>query len=138
MTTATLETYIPVPREIVVGGKTLAITPLRVRQIPAFVRAVAAAAPLLMSGRIADAVALHGEGLVTAMAVATGEAEAMIGELLPDEFLLLVSVVMEVNGDFFAQRVAPQIMAIQQKAETAMKAMGGATSSPSSSGTTTA
>lgn len=138
MAAETLETYVPVPREIVVGGKTLAITPLRVRKIPAFTRAIAAAAPLLMDGKTGAAVALHGEDIITAMVVATGEPESMIGDLLPDEFLLLVSTVMEVNGDFFARRVAPLIMAIQAKAEAAVKAMAGATSSPSSSGTATA
>ncbi len=138
MTAPTLETYIPIPREIVVGGKTLAVTPLRVRQVPAFTRAIAAAAPLLMDGKIGAAVALHGNDIITAMAVATGEPETMIGDLLPDEFLLLVSTVMEVNGDFFARRVAPLIMAIQAKAEAAMKTMAGATSSPSSSDTATA
>ena len=67
MAAETLETYVPVPREIVVGGKTLAITPLRVRQIPAFTRAIAAAAPLLAVGRIIDVVALHGEDIIKAM-----------------------------------------------------------------------
>jgi hypothetical protein len=135
MTTATLETYIPVPREIVIGGKTLAITPLRVRQIPAFVRAIAPAAELISQGRMADAVALHGEGMATAMVVATGESETAIGDLLPDEFLGLASAVMEVNADFFVRRVAPLIADIQKKA---MEKMSGGMSSPSSSGTATA
>jgi len=134
----TLETYIPVPHAIVVGGKTLAITPLKVRQIPAFVRAIAPAANLLTSGRIAEAVALHGEGIATSMTVACDESEEFIGELLGDEFLSLVSAVMEVNGDFFARRVVPQITAIQEKAERAAMAMNGATSLPCSSDTATA
>jgi hypothetical protein len=134
-----LETYIVEAHPVEVGGKTLAIVPLRVRQVPAFVRAIAPATALLSAGRIADAVALHGDGMIVAMAVATGEAEDMIGDLLPDEFLRLVAAVMEVNGDFFVQRVAPQIAALQEKAEAAMKkATSGATSSPSSSATATA
>lgn len=133
-----LDTYVIVPREIEAGGKTLAITPLRVRQIPAFVRAISPAAGLLTDGRIADAVALHGDGIVEAMAVATGETEDWIGDLLPDAFLELVAAVMEVNGDFFARRVAPLITAMQEKAEAAATSMRGATSSPSLSGTATA
>ena len=78
-----------------------------------------------------------GEDIITAMVVATGKPNAMIGDLLPDEFLLLVATVMEVNGDFFAQRVAPLIMTIQAKADAAMKTMAGATSSPPSSDTAT-
>lgn len=138
MAAETLETYVPVPREIVVGGKTLQITPLRVRQIPAFTRAIAAAAPLLAVGRMIDVVALHGDDIIKAMSVATGESAEMLGELLPDEFMLLISTVMEVNDDFFARRVAPLIMAAKEKANAAKMAMSGATSSPSSSDTATA
>lgn len=141
MTTPTLETYVSVPREIVVGGKTLQITPLRVRQIPAFLREVGPAGSLLMGGNVAQAVALHGEGIARAMAVATGESEDSIGDLLPDAFLELVGVVMEVNADFFGQRVAPQIAALQKSAAarmTATKATHGETPSPSLSDTATA
>lgn len=136
-----LETYVPLPRQIEVGGKSVGIMPLRVRQIPAFVREIGPAGSLLMAGRVADAVALHGDGIAAAMAVATGEDEAWIGELFADAFLDLVAAVVEVNGDFFARRVAPRIAEMQARAEAAMAtraATPGAMSSPSSSGTATA
>ena len=133
-----LDTYVIQARVVDAGGKPVAITPLRVRQIPAFVRAIGPASALLMDGRIADAVALHGDGIVVAMAVATDESEDWLGDLLPDAFLELVSVVMEVNGDFFARRVAPLIKNMEAKAMAATKAMSGATSSPPSSDTATA
>lgn len=129
-----LETYVPSPRRIDVGGKPLDILPLRVRQIPAFARAVGGAAHLLMGGNLAAAVALHGEDIIKAMAVATGESDDYLGDLLPDDFLLLVATVMEVNADFFVQRVAPQIQAIQCKVKVRMD---GAMPSPSSSPTAT-
>lgn len=133
-----LNTYVIEARAVEVGGKTLAITPLRVRQIPAFARAIAAAAPLLAVGRMIDVVALHGDDIIKAMSVATGESEEMLGNLLADEFLRLISAVIEVNDDFFARRVAPLIMAAKEKANAAKKATNGATSSPSSSATATA
>lgn len=132
-----LDTYVIQARVVEVGGKPLSVTPLRVRQIPAFVREIGPAGALLMAGRVADAVALHGDGIAAAMAVATGESEEWIGDLLPDAFLDLVLAVVEVNGDFFARRVAPRIAEMQARTEAAMQTSG-ATSSPSSSGTATA
>lgn len=133
-----LDTYVIQARVVDVGGKPVAITPLRVRQIPAFTRAIAAAAPLLAVGRMIDVVALHGDDIIKAMSVATGESEAMLGDLLPDEFMMLMSTVIEVNDDFFAQRVAPLILAAKEKANAARTATNGATSSPPSSDTATA
>lgn len=132
-----LDTYVIQARVIEIAGKPVSVTPLRVRQIPAFVREIGPAGPLLMSGHMADAVALHGDGIIAAMAIATGESDDVIGELLPDAFLSLVTTVMEVNGDFFVQRVAPLIADMHAKARVALKATGGATSSLSSSGTAT-
>lgn len=126
-----LETYIPEARRVEIGGKTVTIAPLKVRQIPAFARHVGPAASLLLDGDIAGAVSEHGEGLITAMAIATGEDAGWIGDLLPDDFLRLVAEVVEVNADFFAHRVSP---ALSQTVERLTHALTtGATPSPSSS-----
>lgn len=126
-----LDTYIPTPRDVVAGGKTLQITPLRVRQIPAFAAAVAPAAGLLMSGDVLKALAVHGDSMLQAVAVATGEPADWLGDLLPDDFIGLASVVVEVNADFFVQRLAPAIEAATAQLQRTLTPTAGATPSPS-------
>lgn len=46
-------------------------------------------------------IAVGGEDLVRAVAIATDQPEDWLGELLPDEFLALVTAVVDVNTDFF-------------------------------------
>lgn len=126
-----LETYVTEPRRIEIGGKTVTIAPLKVRQIPAFARHVGPAATELFAGNLAGALALHGEGLIAAVAVATGEEAGWIGDLDADEFLRLVGEVVEVNADFFAHRVSPALS--QTVARLTQALTPGATPSPSSS-----
>ncbi len=129
-----LDVYVPEPRTVAAGGKTIDVLPLRVRQIPGFTRAVVPVLGPLGTGDLATAIAVGGEDLVSAVAIATGEPEDWLGELLPDEFLALVTAVVEVNADFFARRVLP---ALNAATETTLATLG-VTRSPSSSPTATA
>lgn len=125
-----LDTYIPLERVIQAGGKNISVSPLRVRQIPAFARAIAPAVPALSGGDLAGAVGAHGDSLIRAVCVATSEAEDWVGDLMPDEFMALCVVVIEVNADFFSRRVVPTLM---QASEATRKAlMAGEMPSPSS------
>lgn len=132
-----LDVYVVTPCEVAVAGKAVAVSPLRVRQIPAFARHVAPVAAFLMNGDLLAAVAAGGEDMVKALAVATGEPEDWLGDLLPDEFVALAAAVMEVNADFFVRRVAPALAAAGETMKTQMPTAG-ETSSPSSSTTDTA
>lgn len=99
---------------VTAAGERVEVAPLKVRQLPAFARAVA---PLLseMAGRrdglldVAALVALHGERLAQAVAVATSRPEAWVGDMEADDFVRLVALVIEVNGDFFVRRLAPAL-----------------------------
>lgn len=137
----TLETYVNEPRRLTIAGVALEVGPLRVRQIPSFARAIAPAAGLLFAGDILAAVAEHGESLITAMAVATGMEEEWLGGLTADEFLEIAAAVVEVNADFFVQRVVPMMTGLADRLmpeATGTAATPGATPSPSSSPTATA
>lgn len=126
-----LETYVPEIRHPLIGGKSVTVAPLRVRQIPPFLRAAGPAAQALFGGDLAGALAVHGEALIESMAVATHEPAAWLGDLEADEFLRLVGEVVEVNADFFARRVTPALDATVTKLTSALTL--GATPSPSSS-----
>lgn len=104
-----LDTYVPEVRQLLVAGKTIACPPLRVRQIPAFTRAVAPILAPLLAGDWLRAVCDGGEDLVRAIAIATGETVEWLGELLPDELVTLAVAVTEVNADFFVRRVLPAL-----------------------------
>lgn len=126
-----LDTYFPEVRHPVIGGKHIAIAPLKVRQIPPFMRAIGPAAGLLFSGDLAGALGAHGEELIHAVAVATDQPADWLGDLDADEFLRLVGDVVEVNADFFAHRVTPALEATVGKLMSALT-HGATPSQPSS------
>lgn len=126
-----LNTYVPEIRHPLIGGKTVTVAPLKVRQIPPFLRAAGPAAGLLFAGDLAGALGLHGEALIEAIAIATHEPADWLGDLDADEFLRLVGEVVEVNADFFAHRVSPALTATVDRLTSALTA--GETPSPSSS-----
>jgi hypothetical protein len=124
-----LDAFLPQARSVSVGGRTLSILPLRVKQIPAFAKAIAPAMSRIASGDIIGAVAEHGEQIIDAVSIATGAERDFVEALEADAFLELASVVMEVNADFFARRVLP---ALEKMSETMVRTLG-AQPSPSSS-----
>ncbi|MBL0422581.1 hypothetical protein JI739_19710 [Ramlibacter sp. AW1] len=106
-----LETLIPQGVELTLGGEALSIKPLKVGQMPAFLRAVSPAMAHLTRGEI-DWLLLfgdHGEDLLTAIGIAAGRPRAWVDELAADEAILLAAKVIEVNADFFTRTVLPRL-----------------------------
>jgi hypothetical protein len=113
-----------VSNEAAYRGETLRVTPLKVGQIPRFLRTVrpmfgALAGKLGSPGQAGGGVDLeldilklvedHGETLIDAVAIAINKPAAWVAEGEADEFAQLVKVVIEVNADFFAKKVAPHL-----------------------------
>ena len=106
-----LETLIPQAVELVIDGEPLAIKPLNVGQMPAFLRAIT---PVMqqIGGDGIDWLALFGErgdDLLTAVSIAIGKPRAWVDELAADEAILLAAKVIEVNADFFTRTVMPRL-----------------------------
>mgnify|MGYP000870929801 FL=1 len=106
-----LETLIPQAAELVIDGEPLAIKPLKVGQMPAFLRAIT---PVMqqIGGDGIDWLALFGErgdDLLTAVSIAVGKPRAWVDELAADEAILLAAKVIEVNADFFTRTVMPRL-----------------------------
>ena len=101
-----LQTLIRQAVELVVKGEPLAILPLKVGQMPAFLRAVS---PMLQQLSTSDIDWLgllgeHGEALLSAIAIAVGKPRAWVDDLAADEAIVLAAKVIEVNADFLPSR----------------------------------
>ena len=125
-----LETLIPQAVELVIDGEPLAIKPLKVGQMPAFLCAIT---PVMqqIGGDGIDWLALFGErgdDLLTAVSIAVGKPRAWVDELAADEAILLAAKVIEVNADFFTRTVLPRLDGlIARTGATAAMATGGST-----------
>lgn len=100
----------PVPVTLVIGGERLELTPLKVGDVPAFARAVQSiAASLSVSPDWLALLALHGEAVIDAVAIASRRPPEWVTNLALDDAVRLAEAVFEVNADFFIQRVLPSL-----------------------------
>lgn len=126
-----LEQLTATPQALDIAGETLLISPLKVGQLPAFLRAIT---PLIeyLRAPVIDWLALlaqRGDDLLAALAIAVKKPEDWIHALNADEALLLAAKVMEVNADFFTRAVLPQIEGLMQHLPAASSNVTGLTSS---------
>lgn len=128
-----LETLIPQAVELVIDGEPLAIKPLKVGQMPAFLRAIT---PVMqqIGGDGIDWLALFGErgdDLLTAVSIAVGKPRAWVDALDADQAILLAAKVLEVNADFFTRTVMPRLdgLIAQTSAVVAVTTAGSTSSS---------
>lgn len=127
--TTSLETLIPQPVEIEIGGKNISILPIKVGKLPAFIRAVAPFIGAFKQSSEVDFIALlgdHGDAVLDACAIGSGLPRAEIDELDPAQLVRIAQAIVEVNMDFFIRRLGP---AVSQAAARAT-AMIGESSSP--------
>ena len=133
-----LDTLVPQGIELVIDGEPLVIKPLKVGQLPGFLRAISPVMQQISSTEI-DWLALFGErgdDLLSAIAIAVGKPRAWVDELAADEAILLAAKVIEVNADFFTRTVIPRLEGVFAQARNlAPNQASGST--PSTAGTTT-
>ena len=127
-----LDALVPQGIELVIDGEPLVIKPLKVGQLPGFLRAISPVMQQISSTEI-DWLALFGErgdDLLSAIAIAVGKPRAWVDELAADEAILLAAKVIEVNADFFTRTVLPRLDGlIARTGATAAMATGGSTPS---------
>ena len=94
-------------------GRTLQVTPLKVRQLGPFARAVEPFIALIpLNGTPVDLlpiVSQHAEQAQLAVCIATGLTAEEVADWELDTFARAIGVVLAVNVDFFVQRLAPMI-----------------------------
>ena len=106
-----LDTLVPQGIELVIDGEPMVIKPLKVGQLPGFLRAISPVMQQISSTEI-DWLALFGErgdDLLSAIAIAVGKPRVWVDELAADEAILLAAKVIEVNADFFTRTVMPRL-----------------------------
>lgn len=106
-----LDALVPQVAELVIDGEPLLIKPLKVGQLPGFLRAISPVMQQISSTEI-DWLALFGErgdDLLSAIAIAVNKPRAWVDELAADEAILLAAKVIEVNADFFTRTVMPRL-----------------------------
>lgn len=118
------------PLTVTVGGSARAITPIRVAELPAMLRACEPIFGLLAGGDMAAALLHDADSVIAAIAIGARMPRAEIDALELDELVTLGGAVMQVNADFFARRLAPSFVAASQKVAAAL---AGSTPSPASS-----
>ncbi|WP_126457882.1 hypothetical protein [Sulfuritortus calidifontis] len=107
------------------------LEPVSVADLPAFLKAIEPIAAEIASGDIMGALLRHADAVIEATAIGARVDRAWLGAQKPDVLVELASRVLEVNWDFFVQRVLP---AINQAAERLARIVSGGTSgSPDSS-----
>jgi hypothetical protein len=124
-----LDTLIPPAVELTLDTETLSLTPLKVGQLPAFMRSIAPIMSQLTKEQI-DWIALfgyHGDHLLSAIAIAAGKPREWLDRLDTDQAILLAAKLLEVNADFFTTQVLPRL----QTTLGPLQAMTGSTSSSS-------
>lgn len=96
-----------------VGNETLTITPIRVKELAAFTKAVA---PMLQTIQEADPDHLmtillmnHTEAIIRAVAIGIRRDMDLVNNLDIDDLVKLGNAVLEVNIDFFIQKVLPAL-----------------------------
>lgn len=106
-----LDKLVPQAVEISLAGEVVAVKPLKIGQMPAFLRAIT---PVMqqLGGDGIDWLALfgeHGDDLLTAVSIAIGKPRAWVDALDADEAILVAAKVIEVNADFFTRTVMPRL-----------------------------
>src|SRR5690606_10684314 len=106
-----LDKLVPQAVELSLAGDVVAIKPLKIGQMPAFLRAITPVMQQLGSNGI-DWLALfgeHGDDLLTAVSIAIGKPRAWVDALDADEAILVAAKVIEVDADFFTRTVMPRL-----------------------------
>ena len=106
-----LEKLIPQDTLVQVAGEIIAISPLKVGQLPAFLRVISPVMAQLSQPQI-NWLALFGErgdDLLNAIGIAVKKPREWVDDLAADDALLLAAKVIEVNADFFTRTVIPKL-----------------------------
>lgn len=133
MNDQTLAALPPEPHILEIAGETLELTPLKVGELPAFVRAIRPFAQHI--GVEVDWLALfgeRGEDVVVALAVAARRPREWVAQLSLDAAIQLAEAVFEVNADFFIRQVTPALLRLAGRIGTLGDCAGPILSSASS------
>lgn len=117
---ADLDALANTPLTVTVGGRPVDITPIRVVELPAMLRACEPIFTQLSAGDVAAALLQNPDAAIVAIAVGARLTRAEIDALALDELIDLGGAVLQVNADFFARRLAPAFVSASEKVTRAL------------------
>ncbi len=109
-----LENLIPQDTLVHIAGESIAISPLKVGQLPTFLRVISpvmaqlSAPPINWLALFGD----RGDDLLSGIAIAVRKPREWVDNLAADEALLLAAKVIEVNADFLTRSVIPGVQGL--------------------------
>ena len=103
----TLEKIVPTPIRIDIADERLSLTPIKTRELPAMMRAIAPILAEIQSGDILGALAANADSMVDAVSIGSRKPREWVDELDLDDLVTLAGGVVESNADFFVRRVMP-------------------------------
>lgn len=107
---AELAALVNEPRMVHAGGREIAITPIKVRELPAFMRAVEPLFAVAAAGAgVAEMMLHNSDAVIQSTAIGARVDREWIDGLDLVDLLLLAAAVMEVNADFFVRRLGPAL-----------------------------
>lgn len=106
-----LTKIIPETNLVAAGGKNIEIKTMKVKQLSATIKAIQPFAAAFKAQRdsfdAAEIVMSHTDSVVDLVVILTGETKEFVEELGIDELVILFTKLVEVNLDFFIQKVLP-------------------------------
>lgn len=109
------------------------LTPVKVRDLPAFLKALEPVARAIADGDVVGAITRHADGVITATAIGAGVDREWLADQTPDVLAELAAQVLEVNADFFARAVLPPLTRVLEHLAQTPAVSGGTSGSPGSS-----
>lgn len=114
-----VDELIPVQKELQIGGETITITPIKVRELTAFAKAIE---PLVNDFMADDVdylrvVIKSTENVIAAVCIALRKERDWVESLGIDQLVTLAAAIVEVNSDFFINRILPSITSGMQSLE---------------------
>lgn len=109
--TTELETIVNAPEPLTLStGRVLDVTPIKVREFPAFTKALEPIISMLAGGAAVQALLVqNSEAVIAATAVGLRIPRDEVDDFDLDDLVIAAAKVMEVNADFFARRVLPAL-----------------------------
>jgi hypothetical protein len=106
-----LDILVPPVIDLNVAGEAISLKPLKVGQLPAFLRVISPVMKHLSAGEInwLELFGERGDDLLAAIAIAVGKPRDWVDDLAADDAILLAAKVIEVNSDFFTRTVLPKL-----------------------------
>jgi hypothetical protein len=105
-------------KTIEAAGRSLSITPVKVKNLPAFLAAIEPVVRELGTGAPDDllgALSTHAPNVIAATALGAGVTADWLGEQTPEVLVELAAAVLEVNMDFFVQVLLPRTVAATEQ-----------------------